>query len=202
MSLLDALPEPSVLELASQCEIGNVEGAQIKFGSIFAQQKTVVVFIRHFFCGVCQGYVEQLAAIPEAALESAGTKIAVIGCGEWKALQNYAEITGFRGPMYADPTRQLYKTLGMHITNLATTPAGQKKPSYITMGALSNIWKSLRTGPLKDPSLIGKQGNISQLGGDFVFGPGNQCTFAHRMQHTEDHIEVVDLMKAAEVTLA
>jgi len=52
------------------------------------------------------------------------------------------------------------------------------------------------------PTQLGKQGNIKQLGGDFIFGPGtlyedsrtlgllvmigNTCSFAHRMQHTED----------------
>lgn len=56
-------------------------------------------------------------------------------------------------------------------------------------------------------SLIGKQGNLAQLGGEFIMGPGeflpslsppltiinvslrnqgNQCAFAHRMRHTED----------------
>jgi len=59
-------------------------------------------------------------------------------------------------------------------------------------------------GPLKHPDHIGKQGNISQLGGDFIFGTGtrifpisgsslrsdlmvdNDCLFAHRMEHSED----------------
>lgn len=45
---------------------------------------------------------------------------------------------------------------------------------------------SVKTGPLQHPTLVGKQGNISQLGGDFILGPGNVCSFAHRMQNTED----------------
>ncbi|KAJ7169122.1 AhpC/TSA antioxidant enzyme-domain-containing protein [Mycena crocata] len=200
MSLRDTIPEASSLELASKCQVADAKGAKIEFGSIFAHQKTVVVFIRHFFCGVRQGYVEHLASVPETALESAKTKIVVIGCGEWKAIENYAEITGFRGPIYADPSRALYHALGMDIAKLVTTPAGEQKPSYVTMGFFENLWKSLKTGPFKDPSLIGKQGNFSQLGGDFVLGLGNKCEFAHRMQHTEDHIEVVDLMKVVGVS--
>ena len=39
---------------------------------------------------------------------------------------------------------------------------------------------------MKNPALVGKQGNISQLGGDFIFGPGNTCLLAYRMRHTED----------------
>ncbi|KAJ6631552.1 AhpC/TSA antioxidant enzyme-domain-containing protein [Mycena sp. CBHHK59/15] len=198
MSLLDALPETSVLDLAARCQVLDVEGTKIDFGSIFAQQKTVVVFIRHFWCGA---YVEDLAVVPDAALERTGTRIVIIGCGDWKPIHNYAEITGFRGPIYADPSRKLYQTLGMNIESLALTPADQEKPSYIKEGLMSSTWKAIKTGPLRNPSHIGKNGNISQLGGDFILGPGNDCTFAHRMQNTEDHIEVADLMKAAGVTL-
>jgi len=66
------------------------------------------------------------------------------------------------------------------------------------------------------PKLIGRQGNIAQLGGDFIFGVGGyrvrtdlalryryhpigpQCSFAHRMRHTEDRklmgdIDTVDV---------
>lgn len=46
MSLRDALPEASVLELASKCEVEDANGNKVEFGSIIAQQKTVVVFIR------------------------------------------------------------------------------------------------------------------------------------------------------------
>ncbi|KAJ7099533.1 AhpC/TSA antioxidant enzyme-domain-containing protein [Mycena belliarum] len=201
MSLRDTLPERSALEAALELEVADASGANVKFGSIFAEQKTVVVFIRHFFCGSCQSYVQHLASVPDAALESAGTKIVLIGCGQWQALKYYAETTGFRGAIYAESTLQLYRALGMDLQNTALTPSGQKKANYVTRGLLSNVWHSIKTGPIKAPSLIGKQGNASQLGGDFIFGPGDQCTFAHRMQHTEDHIEAADLMKAAGVTL-
>ena len=57
---------------------------------------------------------------------------------------------------------------------------------------------------IKNPQLVGRIGNMTQLGGDFVFGPGALraeyfpshseltgelgpiCTFASRMQHAED----------------
>jgi hypothetical protein len=60
---------------------------------------------------------------------------------------------------------------------------------------------------MKNPNHVGKQGDVKQLGGDFILGPGavqhylkfhdaplthsffiivNQCTYAHLMEHTED----------------
>lgn len=38
-----------------------------------------------------------------------------------------------------------------------------------------------------------------QNGGEFIFIEGPTNTFAHRMQNTEDHTEIVDLMKALEL---
>jgi len=53
---------------------------------------------------------------------------------------------------------------------------------------------------LKNPLHWGKQGNISQLGGEFILGPKNTCSFEHKMQHTEDHAEVAELFQAAGVS--
>ena len=92
----------------------------------------------------------------------------------------------------------------MTLETLQITPAGKKKKSYLQRGIISNFLRStwvctvytnsnvcesnalVKTGPLQHPTLVGKQGNISQLGGDFILGPGNVCSFAHRMQNTED----------------
>jgi hypothetical protein len=82
--------------------------------------------------------------VPEADLESAGTKIVVIGCGEWRGLAKYKEAAGFKGPIYADSNRKLYFTLGMDIQTFATTPSGQKKPSYVKDSFLTNTWKSIK----------------------------------------------------------
>ncbi|KII93005.1 hypothetical protein PLICRDRAFT_35174 [Plicaturopsis crispa FD-325 SS-3] len=184
---------------AAELHILDANGHKVLFGSVYEDQKTILVFIRHFFCGNCQQYVTQLASVPQDAVSQAGVKVVVVGCGGWQPIKEYAETTGFRGEIYADPSRKLYHALGMTTETLATTPAGQPRRSYLTSSVLANALRSIWTGPMKNPTLIGKQGSLSQLGGDFVFGPGNQCSFAHRMQHTEDHIEVEDLMRSAGV---
>ncbi|KAJ8521997.1 hypothetical protein ONZ45_g1349 [Pleurotus djamor] len=143
-------------------------------------------------------YVQQLASVKQEALSKAEVKLVVIGCGEWQAIKPYAEITGFQGDVYANPTRDVYRALGMTIETLQATPSGATKRSYITEGRFSNIYTSISRA-FRNPSMIGKQGNISQLGGDFVLGPGLQCSFTSRMQNTEDHVEVAELMKAAGV---
>ncbi|GLB43806.1 putative ahpC/TSA antioxidant enzyme [Lyophyllum shimeji] len=197
-----SIPNQETIAKASKLEIFDGEGNKVAFGSLFESQKTIVVFVRHFFCGSCQAYVEGLASVPKEPLEKANVSITVIGCGEWEPIKSYAESTRFHGPIYADPSRALYHTLGMTVENLSGTPAGQERRSYLTKNPIVNAMQSIWRGPLKHPSLIGKQGNISQLGGEFVFGPGLQCTFASRMKHTEDHVEIADLLKNAGVEVA
>jgi len=190
------IPDEQTLSRASDLTIYDSKGEGVKFGSLFEKDKSVVVFIRHFFCGACQAYVNQLAEVSQSVLDTSNVKIVVIGCGQWEPISRYSELTNFSGPIFADPSRELYHALGMTIETLSRTPKGQQKRSYLTTSILGqtaqSIWRALQR-----PTLIGKQGNISQLGGEFIFGPGKTCSFAYRMQHTEDHVEVAELMEAA-----
>ncbi|KAH6910934.1 AhpC/TSA antioxidant enzyme-domain-containing protein [Coprinopsis sp. MPI-PUGE-AT-0042] len=196
-----ALPTETQLADALKLEILDEAGAKVSFGSlIVGPGKVVVVFIRHFFCGLCQAYVENLAQVPQESLEAAGTKIIVVGCGDYQPIKAYHTTTGFKGPVYADPTRKLYQALGMTLENLKGRPANEARPSYLARlgggawGLISRIAKGIWQGPLQNPGLIGKQGNLSQLGGEFVFENG-ACTFVNRMKNTEDHAPVEELMK-------
>ncbi|EKM84440.1 hypothetical protein AGABI1DRAFT_82093 [Agaricus bisporus var. burnettii JB137-S8] len=193
------LPSEEELKKAGDCNVLDSQGNEVQFSSIYSANKTIIVFIRHFFCGE---YVAALANIPKDKLDSSNVKVVVVGCGDWQAIKGsgYAALTNLQGDIFTDPTRNLYRALGMNIENLETTPSGEKKRSYIKKSTVSGILSSVWNGPLKNPNLLGKQGNISQLGGEFVFGPGNVCSFASRMQHTEDHVEVDDLLKAAGVS--
>ncbi|KAI0636624.1 AhpC/TSA antioxidant enzyme-domain-containing protein [Trametes polyzona] len=191
-------PSSDFLSNAAALTVFDQDGKEVSFGSLINDQKTVVVFIRHFFCGTCQQYVVQLASVRKDALEQAGVRLVVVGCGDWRLIKHYCELTGFPYAMYADPSRSLYTTFGL-VESLERTPANEPKRSYIGRSFLGNVVRSLWDGAIKNPQYIGKQGNISQLGGDFIFGPGETCSYASRMKHTEDHVEVADLMKEAGV---
>lgn len=57
------------------------------------------------------------------------------------------ESTKFPGHIYADPTRKLYHALGMDIENLAGTPAGKERRSYLKLGIFSNAVSSILVCP-------------------------------------------------------
>ena len=121
-----------------------------------------------------QEYVAQLAAVPSQVLEGEKTKIVIIGCGEWQLIENYKssspmlqtkalfssflniilvsyypEVTGFNGSIYAEPTRALYRALGMTRETLRGTPSDVTPRSY-AKGMFGNIMRSLwvRVHPL------------------------------------------------------
>ncbi|EGO18949.1 hypothetical protein SERLADRAFT_480034, partial [Serpula lacrymans var. lacrymans S7.9] len=142
MTDFSAVPQANAISQAAQLEVLDANGNSVRFGSLFEDTTTIVVFIRHFFCGSCQDYVVQLASVQPEVLK-AGKKVVVIGCGDWQPIQFYAETTGFQGPIFADPTRKLYVTLGMTIENLQGTPAGEKRRSYLQRGDISNALASI-----------------------------------------------------------
>ncbi|KAL1713104.1 AhpC/TSA antioxidant enzyme-domain-containing protein [Schizophyllum commune] len=198
MSDLNTLLDEATLASAAELDVYDAQGKKVKFGSIYAENKTVVVFIRHFLCGNCQAYVTALAqATSPDALETANVQLAVVGCGDAGFIREYAEKTGFQGAMYADPERKVFRALGMNVETLDRTPAGQEPKKYLPQGNIVTRAVGGIAQAFKNPSLLGKQGKISQLGGEFILGPGNVCTFAARMKHTEDHVEVDELLKHA-----
>jgi len=194
----DILPTADSLTEAEKLEVFDEKGTRISFGALISKQRTVVVFIRHFFCGMCQNFVAQLADIPKDILEKAGVKIIVIGCGEYPLITNYKNNSNFYGEVYAEPTRKLYQTLGMNLQNFDITPKDQTPKTYVAKNRMATAAKSIWR--IRNPLHVGRQGNFSQLGGEFIMGPGNVCSFSHRMIHTEDHLEPRDLMAAAGVS--
>ncbi|KAF8907100.1 hypothetical protein CPB85DRAFT_1223670 [Mucidula mucida] len=214
---MSTFPDEAALSGAKELQVFDAKGQLVSFDSILpASGKTVVVFIRHFFCGVSYyAYVEDLARLPSDVLTKSGVQIFVIGCAQWQPIASYARTTPtlcmhdvtdvsdtkFTGKIYAYPTRKLYRALGMTVENLSGTPSGETKRSYIKTSTLTNALQSIYKGPLSHPSLMGKQGNISQLGGDFIFGPNKELMFCSRMKHTEDHVEIPELMKEACIPL-
>ncbi|KAF5323206.1 hypothetical protein D9758_017306 [Tetrapyrgos nigripes] len=130
---------------------------------------------------MCPQYVEQLASVPQEKLESANVEVVVVGCGDWQPIAFYADTTGFKGKIYAEPTRAIYRELEL-VSNLKSS--GENMPSYLKRGRVSNALVSMLKA-IRNPTLMGKVRPSTQNGGDFIF-EGRKCTFAHRMKNTED----------------
>jgi len=100
----------------------------------------------------------------------------------------YTETTGCPFPIYADPTRKLYDTLGM----TRTLDLG-KKPEYTNAGLFATTVQSIVQG-LKSGRQVMNGGDYKQVGGEFLFENG-QVIWCHRMRNTRDHAEIPELRK-------
>lgn len=75
--------------------------------------KTVVFFIRHFWCGQCQDYTfASLALLDPVAIRKAGVRVVVISNGSWKIIKAYKRVLKCPFPIYVDGPRKLYHVLG------------------------------------------------------------------------------------------
>ncbi|KZT62726.1 hypothetical protein CALCODRAFT_425929 [Calocera cornea HHB12733] len=195
-----ALPTPADLAAAAALPVFTSSGSQLPFSALLSSTgKTLVIFIRHFHCCVCQDYITLLAGVREEALTAAGLELVVIGCGDHTVIQEYRETTGYKGPVYADPSKSLYLCLGMTKRTLAATPKGEERKDYVRAGYLQYAIRGALVRPLSHPLSFIKAGDIQQLGGEFLFQPGGECTWVSRMTHTADHTDVKDLMALAGV---
>ncbi|KAL1738614.1 hypothetical protein HDZ31DRAFT_78226, partial [Schizophyllum fasciatum] len=132
MSDSKSRPDAVALAALAELEIYDAQGKQVKFGTLFADGKAVVVFIRHFLCCTCQAYVTAISRVATPArLQAADARLAVIGCGDPGFIPAYAEKTACQGAMYADPDRKVFQALGMNIESVDRTPAGQALKSYV-----------------------------------------------------------------------
>lgn len=123
------------------------------------------------------------------------TSVAVVGCGDYRLIDFYAEQTRCPFPMYSDPTRKLYDALGM----INTWDVGQQ-PGYISKSvprlAIEGMWQALTQLP---KGLTFKNGPPQQEGGEFLFEPTGEgdkrVTWCHRMQNSWGHTEIPSISR-------
>jgi len=190
----DPLPTAAELEELYQLPVLDKDKTSTSFGTLIkdpSHARHIVVFIRHFFCGNCQQYLQALSATltpQKLASLSPPTRLIVIGCGDPAIIRQYARETDCPFEIYADASRALYDRLGF-VSNLDRGQGG--KPAYMTKSALANLVGSVRQG-VQAGSLALSGGKVGQNGGEAVWARG-ELVFLHRMRATTDHLEVKDL---------
>jgi AhpC/TSA antioxidant enzyme len=197
------LPTNDILKKAGEHILYDSAGYKIPFRSLYTQGKrrTLILFIRHFFCGNCQEYLRSLAkSIPASSLPS-DLDIKIIGCGSHTLITSYIEQLACSPPfpysIYAEPTKKLYELLGMHYT----LSLGTKSPEYIHRSLVRVNLASAVQGIKRIWSGDALSGGDMRLnGGEFLFentdsGKAN-VIWCHRMSNSRDHAEIDTLRKA------
>lgn len=135
ISSSDECPDRATLASVGDIPLYSSDGSSKPFSHLYSpdhatHQRQLVVFVRHFYCGACQAYLKALTqAIPLSSYFSipTPTSIIVIGCGRPNLIPFYKAVTGCPFPIYADPSRQIFKKLGMTLS----MDIGSKRPEYM-----------------------------------------------------------------------
>ena len=213
----ETLPTLRDLYDASFIEVVGEGGEIVRFGDLVGCRRTIVVFIRHWFCPLCAQYMNSIISqVTPQALEEADVGLIIIGNGSGKMLPAYKseplspyikhgdanlrpadKALNCPFPMYTDPSLMLYRALGL------TRQTGDSGPDseagdYLVQSALEATVATIKRAtvmPLRNP------GHFLQLGGEFVFEGSMNCTYAHRMTTTRSHAPIRDVCREAGVKL-
>ncbi|WWC89539.1 uncharacterized protein L201_004463 [Kwoniella dendrophila CBS 6074] len=195
----DTPPSQKMLFEASLLEVVDEHGQRVRFGDLVRNRKTIVVFIRHWYCPLCAQYMNSiLAEVSLDALEEANVDLIIIGNGSDKMLNGYRN-KAFKCPfkMYTDPTLALYRAMGL---TRQTGDGGDEedKGDYLVQSAMASTVQTIKRAtkmPLKNP------GHFTQLGGEFIFDGTLNLIYTHRMVNTRSHKPIRDICEKAGVRL-
>ncbi|XP_042309641.1 peroxiredoxin-like 2C [Sceloporus undulatus] len=185
---------PQELREASLRLVLDAAGRKQPLGSLFAAQKAVLVFVRHFLCYTCKEYVEDLGKIPKKFLEDANVRLIVIGQSSYDHIKPFCNLTGYSHEIYVDPEREIYKILGMKRgeASAASVKSPHVKSNFLS-GSIKSMWRAM-VSPAFD-----FQGDPAQQGGTLILGPGNEIHFVHLDKNRLDHVPINTLLQIAGV---
>jgi len=155
-TISDECPDRATLAAAYNIPVYSADGKAIPFGQLYhpataTHTRQLVIFVRHFYCGACQAYLKALAdsiTMNEYFSIPVPTSIIVIGCGHPNLIPFYKAVTGCPFPIFAEPSRALFKRLGMVISgNIGGTRPDYMKdisPAAWAVGQVTTIRQGLK----------------------------------------------------------
>lgn len=119
----------------------------------------------------------------EDEIRRAGATIAAIGLGDRRYAAAFKEETGIAFPLLIDEERRAYGAAGLKV------------------GSVLHVFRSDNAAARKRAKAAGHRQhrlgkNPFQLGGSFVFGPGNVDRFAHLSETFGDNASTADILAA------
>jgi hypothetical protein len=163
--------------------------------------RTILFFLRNFWCGMCQDYtLMSISQLDPAVLAANNIRVVIIGCGNYKMIKPYKKLFKLQFECYTDGPRQLYELMGM--TKEAAFVQPVRNRAAYNRPYVKQVFAGVKNGighlggPLADP------GYWRQLGGEFIIAPGYKCEFAHRMTNMANHMEALDVLVQAGVDVS
>ena len=169
----------SLSESLAPVTLPDADGREIRLGSLWENQSAVIVFLRHYGGIFCREHVAQLRE-RESEIRAKG---AAISLGDRNYAKMFQEDTGIDFPLLIDENRKAYEIAGLKQANIF----------HILRSDNAAARKRAKSGGHSRHKL-GK--NPFQLGGTFIFGPGNVDRFAHLSKTFGDNASVAQVLEA------
>lgn len=140
-------PSRARLAEAAKLPLYDAEGRVCQFGDIFIRQRTLVVFLRHWFCPFCQMFSQSIQHIDPLPLQRANLGLVVVGQGHWHVTKSYMDVMNVPKwvKAYSDPSRNIYTALGMTLRTNDMGPASTR-PDYQTKSMLKASLSAMKVG--------------------------------------------------------
>ena len=119
----------------------------------------------------------------EEEFRAAGARLAAVGLGDTSYATAFREETGITFPLLVDEHREAYRAAGLH----SASPLDIARPANLAASLRATLGghRQHRTGE-----------HPMQLGGSFIFGPGDVQLFAHVNQTFSDDATPAALLAA------
>ena len=119
----------------------------------------------------------------EAELQRKGARLAAIGLGDRNYARLFREETGIVFPLLIDEERVAYRAAGLGVANLLHLLRSDNRAGRKRARAAGHRQHKFGRNPL-------------QLGGSFVFAPGNRDLFVHLSRTFGDNAPIADVLAA------
>jgi hypothetical protein len=119
----------------------------------------------------------------EQAFRERGANLAAIGLGDANYARLFREDTGIAFPLLIDEQRQAYHAAGLRSANLLHMLRSENKTARARARSAGHRQHELGQNPF-------------QLGGSFLFGPGNIDRYTHVSRTFGDNALVEELLAA------
>lgn len=116
-------------------------------------------------------------------IKSKGASLAAIGLGDAYFAREFRQETGINFPLFIDEERQAYRAAELQSANVFHLFRSDNAQARARAKAAGHRQHGIKKNPF-------------QLGGSFVFGPGNVDRFVHISETFGDNASPEDLIRA------
>ncbi len=169
----------------------NEQKCEVAVTELWRRRRVVLAWLRHFGCRFCKQQAVAMERIRKN-LEENDVGVIVVAIGTPEQIPKFRAETGFAGDIWVDkdPDRPLsYRLMQLKRGTVEEIiyPEGARAAAEVATkdGFVDGGYASATLNAITQTNDY--TGDILQVGGVFVLGPGNVCDFAYRSKHAGDH---------------